>query len=61
MRFDQRDPRSLESLQGLSSALAALGMLQSRPVGTLNRVDPSVSAPNYYIDAPKEEAYNIIM
>ena len=34
----------------LSSVLAALGMLQLRAVGFLNRVDPLVSASNYYIE-----------
>ena len=33
----------------LSSVLAALGTLQLRAVGFLNRVDPLVSSSNYYI------------
>ena len=33
----------------LSSVLAALGTLQLRAVGFLNRVDPLVSASNYYL------------
>ena len=38
-----RDP------QALSSALAALGMLQPRAFGSLNRIDPLDSVSNYYI------------
>ena len=34
----------------LSSVLAALGTLQLRAVGFLNRVDPLVSASNYYLE-----------
>ncbi len=37
-----RDP------QTLSSALAALGSLEPRALGSLNPVDPSVSVSNYY-------------
>ena len=33
----------------LSSVLAALGTLQLRAVGILNRVDPLVSASNLYV------------
>ena len=39
-----RDP------QARSSTLAALGMLQPRALGSLNRVDPLDSVSNYYID-----------
>ena len=39
-----RDP------QARSSALAALGTLQPRALGSLNRVDPLDSVSNYYID-----------
>ena len=35
--------------QALSSALASLGTLQPRAFGFLNRVDPLVSASNYYL------------
>ena len=35
----------------LSSTLAALGMLQPRAFGSLNRVDPSDSVSNYYLDS----------
>ena len=38
-----RDP------QALSSALAALGMLQPRAYGSLNRVDPLDSVSNYHL------------
>ena len=38
-----RDPRAR------SSALAALGTLQPRALGSLNRVDPLDSASNYYL------------
>ena len=38
-----RDP------QARSSALAALGTLQPRAFGSLNRVDPLDSVSNYYI------------
>ena len=38
-----RDP------QAQSSALAALGSLQPRAFGSLNRVDPLDSVSNYYI------------
>ena len=38
-----RDP------QALSSALAALGTLQPRAFGSLNRVDPLDSVSNYYL------------
>ena len=38
-----RDP------QALSSALAALGMLQPRAFRSLNRVDPLDSVSNYYL------------
>ena len=38
-----RDP------QARSSALAALGMLQPRALGSLNHVDPLDSVSNYYI------------
>ena len=41
-----RDP------QALSSALAALGMLQPRAFGSLNRVDPLDSVSNYYLYFP---------
>ena len=34
----------------LSSVLAALGTLQLRAVGILNRVDPLVSASNLYVE-----------
>ena len=36
----------------LSSVLAALGTLQPRAVGILNRVVPLVSSPNYYLGFP---------
>ena len=36
-------------LPALSSVLAALGTLQLRAVGILNRVDPLVSASNLYL------------
>ena len=39
-----RNPRAL------SSTLAPLGSLQPQAVGFLNRVDPSDSASNYYVD-----------
>ena len=35
----------------LSSVLAALGTLQLRAVGILNRVDPLVSASNLYLES----------
>ena len=35
--------------QALSSALAALGTLQPRPFGSLNRVETLDSISNYYI------------
>ena len=35
--------------QALSSALAALGTLQPRAFGLLNRLDPLVLASNYYL------------
>ena len=38
-----RDPRAR------SSALAALGTLQPRALGSLNRVDPLDSVSNYYV------------
>ena len=41
-----RDP------QARSSALAALGTLQPRAFGSLNRVDPLDSVSNYYIAPP---------
>ena len=37
--------------QALSSTLAALGMLQPRAIGLLNRLVPLVLASNYYIFA----------
>ena len=45
----------VQSLQGLNSALAALGMLQPRPCrDSKSRIDPSVSASNYYFfDLPE--------
>ena len=39
-----RDP------QALSSALTALGTLQPRVFGSLNRVDPLDSVSNYYVE-----------
>ena len=36
--------------QALSSALAALGTVQPRAFGSLNRVDPLNSVSNYYLD-----------
>ena len=44
-----RDP------QARSSALAALGTLQLRALGSLNRVDPLDSVSNYYIEYVKCE------
>ena len=41
-----RDP------QARSSALAALGSLQPRAFGSLNRVDPLDSVSNYYVFSP---------
>ena len=37
--------------QALSSVLASLGTLQPQVFGFLNRIDPLVSASNYYIAA----------
>ena len=42
----------------LSSVLAALGTLQLRAVGILNRVDPLVSASNLYIGSSTHAPYN---
>ena len=44
----------------LSSALATLGSLQPRALGFLNRVDPSDSASNYYLDHGCGECFNMI-
>ena len=43
----------------LSSVLAALGTLQLRAVGFLNRVDPLVSASNYYVESDIERSTDI--
>ena len=42
----------------LSSVLAALGTLQLRAVGILNRVDPLVSASNLYLEIINNESHD---
>ena len=49
-----RDP------QALSSALAALGMLQPRAFGSPNRVDPLDSVSNYYLEYSYNKYSNLI-
>ena len=49
-----RDP------QARSSALAALGILQPRAFGSLNRVETLDSASNYYLDPSCNKYCNLI-
>ena len=49
-----RDP------QARSSALAALGTLQPRPFGSLNRVETLDSVSNYYIEPTRIQSVMLI-